>query len=173
MAPGQHAPSTVIQNRIQPYVGVIGNPDLRKGTTAARANAIGFDEVFEDAPPHPANPNTISFAQAEQSAGRSPPPYVETSDDTPPQPRVDEFGHRRLRGEMGSGDTFNTTNTTGFVGSGSSLAQMGIRANISDHYSGAGGSGSSLAQMGIRANLSDRYLGGSVGNRTEGDEPEL
>jgi hypothetical protein len=132
--PGLAQPTT-LQNRIDAFVGVVGNPEVRKGATAARASAIGFDQVYEDhQQPQAADltlehPDPISFEQAEQATGTNPPPYVETSNPTPSDTRVDEFGHRRLRGEMGSGDTLNTRTTGG--GSGSSLAQMGIlRTNI-------------------------------------------
>jgi hypothetical protein len=119
--------ATTLQSRIEPFVGVAGNPELRKGASAARAAAIGFNEVYEGHQQHPPDhPDPISFGQAEQAAGKNPPPYVEASDPSTSQSRVDEFGHRRLRGEMGSGETFNTRTTAGTGGSGSSLAQMGI-----------------------------------------------
>jgi hypothetical protein len=134
------SPPSGIHNRIEPFVDVVGNPELRKGASAARPTSIapiGFDQVYEghvviDDHDHP---DPISFEQAEQATGTNPPPYVETSHSPPPQPRVDELGHRRLRGEMGSWDTFVSGDMRG-GGSGSSLAQMGIaRINRSENGS--------------------------------------
>jgi hypothetical protein len=136
-------------------VGVVGNPELRKGAMAARATAIGFDQVYEDHQP-PEHPDPISFEQAEQATGTNPPPYVETSGPNTSQTQVDELGHRRLRDEMGSGDTLNTRTTGDVSGSG-------------------GGSGSSLAQMGIlRAPNLRLDVSGRIGQPPrEADEPEL
>jgi len=149
---------TVSANHIEPFVGVVGHPEMRKGRDADPANTIRFDQVYRDLPHIPLADvdNYISFAQAEQAAGRNPPPYLDTSDDTPPR-LLDEFGHRRLRGEMGSGDTLDP--------------------NTSRNVSGGEGSGSKsqlcIARAGATGNIPDRDLARSGGNRTKVRRPQL
>jgi hypothetical protein len=69
--------TTTLQSRMEPFV-VIENPELRKGGSAARAAAIGVNEVYKDHQQHSPdhlNPNPFEQAeQAEQVTERNHPP---------------------------------------------------------------------------------------------------